>query len=629
MSEESKDRRFRPSLLGGPLAARARPLLPAFLIVAAGIAVYSNTFFVPFHFDDLPKIRHNPAIRTWWPPWLALEQGRPVAQYTFALNYAVHGYDVWGYHVVNLAIHLTSGLLLYGIVRRTLSRTPLEARWGPVSDPLALVIALIWTVHPLQTQAVTYIVQRHESLMGMFFLATFYAFLRAQEAAWPWLWYGAAMGFCVLGLRTKEVMAAAPPLLLWHDRVFVGGTWREIARRRKWFHLGLLAMDIVLLLAPLAIAIIAHRDSSEDSTVIFVEGLTPWTYLVSQSGVIVHYLRLCFWPQGQCLDYVWPVAKGIGEVLPQSLLILALLGATVWCMFRHPPWGFLGGWFFLILAPTSSIVPIADLAFEHRMYLPLAAVVAATTLGVFTALVRPRASNRTTTVTALTFALFVAAALGTVAFHRNYVYSDARTLWSDVVAKRPNNPRGLYNLGVTEYESKRYEAAMRLFLRAIELLPTYAAAYNDAGLAMEKLGKTDLAMAYYRRALELDPKHAEAHVNLGKLLRSSDPAKAIDHFRLALQFKPHYSEAHNNLGAMLVRSDPQVAEKHYQLALEYDSLNPDAHNNYANLLARRGEREAAIKHYRRALELRPDFELAQKNLRIVERMHQGKNAASQ
>jgi len=649
-SRESAPRRSVLSVLAGHFAARGRALWPPLLILVAGIAVYSNTFSVPFHFDDFRNIRDNPAIRTWWPPWDVLAGPRPVPQYTFALNYAVHGYDVWGYHLVNLAIHVSAGLLLYGVVRRTLSRTELPSRWGAAGDQLALVVALIWTVHPLQTQAVTYIVQRHESLMGMLFLATFYAFLRAQEASRPRLWYGAAIGFCALGMASKEVMAAAPPLVLWYDRVFMSGSWGEIVRRRKGFYLGLLAT--YGLLAPLVYSMIAHRESMENVGVMYVEGITPWRYLLSQSGVIVHYLGLSVWPRNQCFDYGWPAAKSVGEVLPQALVVVSLLAATVWSVFRHPKWSFLGGWFFLILAPTSSVVPIRDLAFEHRMYLPLAAVAAVGVLGTYVILtafwrafhVSPTWKTAAHLAVSGTAVLLLACA----ANDRNSVYATEISLWSDVVRIAPLNARGWVNLGMVLHENNQSMEALACLERAIQLAPNDAGAHRNLGCVLHHFRRFSEAAEHYEVAIRLGGKDDEllallaaalvplgrareaeelcrtvlqqrpdsvmAHVNLANALAAEGRiTEALPHFQEALKIAPETAEAHAGIARIVADRDPKAARDHLAEAIRLRPNSPNVHLEMGNLVAKT-KPQAAIRHYEAALRLDPEFPDALFNL---------------
>ncbi|HWP44326.1 MAG TPA: glycosyltransferase family 39 protein, partial [Blastocatellia bacterium] len=338
-------------------------------IIAAAAIAYMNSFEGPFIFDDR-EILTNTYIRDLWPPWQAMfappNVSRPLVALSLAINYAISGLDVWSYHVLNLMIHMLAGLALFGVVRRTLASSTLSQQYGPSSYALALVVALVWTVHPLQTQSVTYIIQRGESLMGLFYLTTLYSAIRGSDSPRRRAWYAAAILSCAAGMLSKQVMITAPVVVLLYDRMFLSGSFKEALRRRWPLYAGLAATWGLL-----AATLLAMPPS--ETAGFGVKTITPWAYFVSQFSVIVHYLRLSLWPDALCLDYAWPEAKSAGEVIPYAVALLVLGGATLWALWRRKPAGFLGAWFFLILSVTSSFVPLSDLAFEHRMYLPLAA----------------------------------------------------------------------------------------------------------------------------------------------------------------------------------------------------------------------------------------------------------------
>lgn len=224
----------------------ARKLVPLLLVIA-GILAYHNSLFTPFVFDDSVSITLNRTIRHLWPVWEALlpphrtglpVEGRPVVNFTLAVNYALGGVTPWGYHALNLAIHILAGLTLFGIARRTLLRPAMSGRFGAEATSLALAIALLWTVHPLQTEAVTYVVQRAESLMGLFYLLTMYCFIRGVESRWPGRWYALSVAACLLGMGSREVMVSAPLMVLFYDRTFVAGSFPEAWKRRWWLYRG-------------------------------------------------------------------------------------------------------------------------------------------------------------------------------------------------------------------------------------------------------------------------------------------------------------------------------------------------------------------------------------------------------
>ena len=269
--------------------------------VLATIAAYSNSFRGVLIFDDEPWIVNNRAIRQLWPiqSWLlpqeVLVRGRPVISFTLAVNYALGATNVRGYHALNLAIHILASLVLFGIVRRTLVSPGLGNRFDAVAMPLALVVTILWAVHPLQTQAVTYIIQRCESLVGLFYLLTLYCVIRGATSARPSIWSVAAVTTCVLGMATKESMATAPIVVLLYDCTFLSGSFRSALRTRLGLYLGMAASWAVV--AGLLIATGFYGGT----TGFAVNQFTWWSYLGTQPAVLVHYLRLCSGPA----DFAW------------------------------------------------------------------------------------------------------------------------------------------------------------------------------------------------------------------------------------------------------------------------------------------------------------------------------------
>ncbi len=568
---------IRPETLRETPQSRWSAVIAVGILVASGMLAYADSFSAPFVFDTL-SITQNPAIYTLWP--LTSNIWRPVGWWSFAINYAIGGTNVWGYHATNLAIHLAAALTLFGIVLRSLSHGRLVARFGPAGWGLALVVALLWLVHPLQTQSVTYIFQRFESLMGLFFLLTLYSFIRAQDSSRSTAWYVSAVACCLLAVMTKEVAVAAPLLVLWYDRTFVAASWREIFHRRWALYAGLGGTLVVL-----AAIIRSQADKLPTAGLLVVKGVTPLQYAVSQPGVIAHYLRLSLWPAGLCLDYAWPVADTAAKIVPPLVLIAALLALTVWSIFRWPAWSFLGAWFFLILAPTSSIVPIVDLAFEHRMYLPLAAVLTGVVIGGYLfsgwLLARrwPVAGRRPFVLALIGYGLMgaISMTMGCLTVRRNLDYRSAITIWSDSVRKSPKNARAYVNLGVALAEQGQVDEAAVHYRKALEIRPDYADAYYNLGVNLDKRGQVDEAIAHYRKALELRPDFATAQNNLAWVLATC-------------------SDASLRNGAKAV----ELAEQAVQLS---NSQDPEFLDTLAAAYAEAGLFSMAMQTARRALDL--------------------------
>src|SRR5262249_17111312 len=240
---------------------------------------------------------------------------------SLAVNYAFDALNVWGFHAVNLAIHILAGFALYGVVRRMLGSARLRARYERSAPWLAGAAVLIWLVHPLQTESVTYIIQRAESLMGLFYLLTLYCGIRGLGSSRSLWWFVVAIAASALGMATKEGMVSAPIMMLLYDRLFVAASFREVVRRRWGFYAGLAATW-----TPVLILLTMSKVSESTGA---TAGLTPWRYLVTQFSVIVHYLRLSFWPSPLVLDYTWKLPQTVFDVLPSALVVLALAAGTV------------------------------------------------------------------------------------------------------------------------------------------------------------------------------------------------------------------------------------------------------------------------------------------------------------
>jgi tetratricopeptide (TPR) repeat protein len=572
------------------------------LLVAAGVLLYAGSFSNPFVFDDLAWIRHD-RIGALWPPAAALGgSSRPILNLSLALNYAVGGMNPTGYHVFNTVVHVLATLTLYGIVRRTLRSRPLRARYADAADGLAFAAALIWSVHPLATQAVAYVIQRAESLMALFYLLTLYCAIRSAASERRGAWTLAAWLCCALGMGTKEVMVSAPLVALLYDRTFLSGTFGAALRARSALYLGLAASWIVLLL---------RYESGAFSGGAAWAGfglpdLSAVEYARSQPGVIVHYLRLAIWPHPLVLDYGWPVADAAAEILlPTSLL--ALLGvATLWALWRKPALGFLGACFFLALAPTSSVMPIVDLAFEHRMYLALAVLVVAAVL--FADALLARAARPPGLGVALLLAVVVPLSATTLLRIRDY--RSPLVLWQTVVDAAPGNARGHMNVGVALTKLGRNEEALAPLGRAIELDPDNAEAHSNLAFALIALGRTEEALSHYRRALEILPTYADAHSNYGRALQQRGEIEAaLQHLRAAVRYDPRNATAQANLANALFRIDrPDEALQHFRESVRLDPYEPRPLAGAAWILAthpdpERREPAEAVRLAERAVEL--------------------------
>jgi tetratricopeptide (TPR) repeat protein len=659
-----------------PAIARAAVLLGVAVLLA-----YHNTLFAPFVFEDLPAIARNSSIRTLWPPAEVLLPGKlaghgvapwPLVNFSFALNYAAGGLNVTGYHVVNILIHGAAAVLLFAVVRRTLELPQLKQRFGPSAFPMALAVALIWALHPLQTASVTSVVQRAEVMVGMFFLLLLHAFIRAaQDDARSGWWKAVAVVASLAGMASGAMMLAGPLIVFLYDRTFISGSWREAARRHGKLHLAI-AMTWLLGIGLLVrIGLGVGAAPVENSS-----GSLRW---LSQGAAPMKYLALSFWPKPLVFDYgwQWDVARTVTAMVPYLAGAGILIGATVWALVRRPVLGFLATWFLLSLAPGAFSISETPVA-EHRVYLALVSVIAVTVGFVGTTFGR----------SGMVVLFGLAALCGGLTVKRNFDYESAVVLWRDTVAKVPENPRAHFNLANALSAAGRSADAITHYQSALRLAPRYAVAHFNLGgvlmqlgrfaeavvhfrgalqhgdglvdvhlnlaAALVRLGRTTEAVAHYEiaarhgllakeeqlrfgralaeagridealvrllEAARLHPNHAETRVVTGMVLSAAGrTAEALQHFTAAVVADPNDAEARGALGDLLIESNrPSEALVHYEAALK---LQPGQaaiyHVGMGNALIRLGRAEEAVSHYESALQLNPDNQEASAGLRIV------------
>ena len=591
----------------------------ASLIVLAGLAAYANSFSGPFIYDDVASIVDNTSIHQLGAMRQVLSpprngetvSGRPLLNLSFAIDYAIGGTSTWNYHATNLLIHIFNGLLLLGILRRTLCLPVLRPRWGNAALGLAMAISLLWVLHPLQTESVTYIVQRAESLAAMFYLLVVYCVIRGIESPQGVLWYILAVVACFLGVATKETVATAPVLVLLYDRTLVSGSFRESIRRRWVLYLGLAASWGLFLGLVWSTGLVVRQEEF---------GLSdPWSYARSQPGVVLHYLRLSLWPHPLCFNYAWPVAHTVGAILPGALAIGLLGAATVWELRKKRGWGILGAWFFLMLAPTSSIMPLKQLAFEHRMYLPLAAVLTGVVAGGFLAcqyLIRTRRiAGRICPAVGMICVAVAAVGLGLLTCWRNEVYRTDLSIWQDTVAKAPHNGYAQGDLGNALVRVGRSAEALEPYERAIRLKPDFAEGHNNWGNALLMLGRPTEAIDHYQEAIRLKPEHPVTHNNWGNALSAlGRQSEAVEHYQEAIRLKPDNAVTHYNWGdALSALGRHSEAIEHYEQAVRLKADDAEAHYKWGNALLAMGRQPEAIEHYGQALRLQPDYAEAHNN----------------
>lgn len=585
--------------------------IAAALAVLGIFAIYANSFQVPFLLDDDVTILANPSIRELTdfgavldPPAHVFSAGRPLVNFSFALNYAVSGTSVAGYHFLNVLVHALSCLVLFGLVRRVLELPQFRSESPGTPRAIAAAVAALWALHPLQTAAVTYVSQRAESLMALFYLVTLYAFVRAASDAESRRWTIVSLVACLLGVLTKETMVTAPLVVLLLDRVLFSESFRAALRARTALYAGYAATWLVL-----AWLMIAQHLTTRG--VGFETGVTPFTYGLAETRAFTRYVALTFWPQPLVFDYGSEFLNASAlEAMGGCFFVAVAVGLAIYAWQRSPAAGFCLAIFFLILAPTTSFVPIAlQPMAENRMYLPLAALIVLLAVGVNAAVGSRRAA-------ALGFAAALALAGVTVA--RNHDFRGAVNIWTDTVAKRPDSSRARNNLGLALLAIPGRRAdAIQQFETALRLKPGFLEVHNNLGNALAEVpGRRDDAIAHYAAALRAKPTFAQAHANLANaLLRTpGHEAEALEHYRTALSLQPMNAALHANFATVIVADPARRCEamQHFETALRLDSRLAAAHAGLARLLAQHERRRAeAVPHYEAALRLDPtDAEVA-------------------
>lgn len=618
-----------------------RSALSLLFIIFLGLLVYSNTLHVPFVFDDIPNITGNLLIQnpslfadplrycSQVPPGTEAAvacgtyKSRFVGYLTLAVNHRLHGLDVMGYHLTNIGIHIINGLLVYFLVLLTFRTPRLQGQGDAFGPSVALFTALFFVCHPVQTQAVTYIVQRFASLATLFYLLSLVLYVKARLrqttnggagffSASALTFYFLSLVSAVCAMKTKEMAFTLPLVISLYELMFFEGK----ALKRILF---LLPPLLTMLIIPLSLVGL-HRPLGEvigdvsEATRVQTE-MSRWDYLFTQFRVIVTYIRLIFVPVGQNLDYDYPVYHSFFDpsVSFSFLFLLSIFGLGVYCLYRSrithhalrlTAFGIF--WFFITLSVESSIIPIQDVIFEHRLYLPSVGAFLAITTAVFLAgeklKTRGQAAWKAIPVALSLIIVFLAGA----AYARNRVWQDDVTLWSDVTAKSPNNARaynnlgigyqkrnemgkamemyekattlippfidsyynlgfvhfffsrydkGYYNLGIYYFKKGHYEEALRNYTKAIGANQNFGEVYNSRGIVYAAMGRYDDALSDYTRAMSIDPKSAGPHNNRGVLYAGKGLYReALEDLDTAIDLDPNYADAYYNRGVVLARS---------------------------------------------------------------------------
>ena len=585
--------------------------LTILLFFAIGFFIYSHTFNSPFVFDDELRILENYDIRL---ENLTIDgllkaafgkrtgRTRPIGSISFALNYYFHQYELAGYHIINIIIHIITGILLWLILKRTLNLKSMRSEFEH-HEWIALFAALLWLVNPVQTQSVTYIVQRYTSMAAMFCLFSFLFYLNGRLTALKgirWAWFSVAALAWLLALGCKENTAILPFIIFLYEWYF----FQDLSK--KWLKKQLKFVAAIVVAVGIIAWIYLGMDPWEKLTRLrdFSEGqFTLGQRLLTQTRVVIYYLSLIIVPHPfrLNLDYDFPLSHSLTDpftTLLSSIGIIGLIILAVLLANKQRLLSFCIVWFLGNLVIESSVIPLA-IIFEHRLYLPSMLV------GLIPAVLLYRYIQPKWLIAAIGCALIIIYAYWT--FERNYVWRDHLTLWADCVKKSPNKARAYAPLGAAQKKLNMLDEAFETFRKALELNPDFVEALHNMGVMLEDQNRINQAIAHYRRAVELEPSYLKSRNNLGvALLKTDKTDEAIAHFLIARQIEPRYAQTHYNLGLALAKEGRiEPAVESLVAALKLDPNNPNIHVKLGDVLLMQGKPEQATKHFQTALQLNP------------------------
>ncbi len=611
--------------------------LPVFLVLAfLATLIYSNTFSAPFVFDDIRNIVENPRIKA-LRNFLDFSGSRYIGFLSFALNYHFGMLDLFDYHLVNLSIHIANGFLVYLLIL-LLFRTPkiVSSDLTINARRMAFATALLFISHPIQTQAVTYIVQRFASLAALFYLLAVVCYLKWRQAESTGQsftltgigWYGLTLLSTVLAMKTKEISFTLPIMLVLIEVVFF-----QRRERSRW--LPLIPFLFSLLIIPFSRLDVvggAEEGFAKETTVI-----SRSEYLFTQFRVIVTYLRLLFLPIHQNLDYDYPIYSSFSEpsVLLSFLFLCTLFGLSIYLVFSSRASSRLMGfgmlWFFLTLSIESSIIPIRDVIFEHRLYLPsvgffVSCLIGISRVGQYLVPIkgRPGSFSRSSDWVFLFLLAVMIFSFSLATYQRNQIWTDRIALWEDVVKKSPNNIRAHNNLGLQYRAAGRLEDAMRQYQIILDSDPDYAVGHNNLAAVLEEQAKVDEAIIHYNLALQFKPNYLKPHMSLGLILgKQGRIDEAIPHFLEVLRINPSDALAHNQLAVALAkqgRFDESVP--HFSRAIEIDPTLAIAHNHLGLAYYKLGRYDEAEREFKTALQIDSQYSEAHRNLEATDRIRE-------
>lgn len=614
-------------------------------ISCLGIIVYSNTFNGSFHFDDRVFIVDNYAIKTianLLSNW-TFYPCRFITFLSLTLNYHFNGLHVFGYHLFNLAVHLLSACCVWWLVLLTLATPAMKQdKITRHADLIALLAGLVFVSHPLQTEAVTYIWQRTASMAALFYLASlcFYIKSRLLQTKNSQKFYVLSLITAVIAMFTKENTITLPLMILLYEFSFIsrlsGDQRRGVpSERRLWRvrwgnprsgpddpHTWLLLFPFLLTLLIIPLTILLTKAPQFVTILKFMHeqgGTTPWEYLLTQFRVMATYIRLLILPINQNIDYDYHIAKGLFEppILMSFIFLAGIFYAAIRLYSQYRLVSFSIFWFFLTLVPESSVFPLKNIIFEHRLYLPMAGYSLLLVGGMYYLIGRKAIK---TMVMLLAIIICINSIL---TYQRNKVWKDDLVLWSDAVKKSPQKARAVNNRGFAYYLQGKLPQAVADYNKAIALDPQLADAYAGRGLCYADSGHFAQAIADYNKAVSIKPDLSEGFYNRGiAYLHHGDLALALTDFTKVITFKSNYTaKAYYARGADYAQGgNVSQAITDYSRSIALDPANADAYYNRGLIFAQQKNFADAILDFDKVLEINPNDADAYNNRGILDGM---------
>jgi tetratricopeptide (TPR) repeat protein len=603
------------------------------VVILAGLAflLYANSFRVPWQFDDKPNIVDNLTVHLHSfssDQFLRLltesysESIRFFSYFTFALNFYFGGLNVFGYHLVNLLIHITAGVLVFWFISLTLGLPSQRGRYDSIRFKVAFLTSLIFIVHPVQTQSVTYIVQRMTSMASMFYLLAMILYIKGRLSSErrQILYYG-GMGLSgLLSIFSKENAFILPIFIALYEVFFFSRReGRFLHRERLRMFLVLLGLGLVglLLLWGKYIHVIEEGYRYRD--------FTMSERVLTQLRVVLYYLSLLVYPHPSRLnlDYDFLVSKSLFDPISTLLSLMAILffiGVGIWKMKKWPILSFFIFWYFGNLVIESSIMPL-EMVYEHRLYLPCIGPVFLFSLllvRLWEKWIPFEQRNREAIFAGAVILIVFPFSWSTV--ERNSVWRSELQLWTDCVKKSPQKGRPHYNLGNSYYAGGQIDKAIGEFELSLKLDPKMAPAHFNLGVIDYNQGRFDDAVRRFKKAISINPQYAQAYVSLGEVYyRTERNDEATADFEMALKVEPYNARAINNLGLVFLRrGDLDGALLRFKKAVMVDPNHIEAHVNLAEAYVREGRLDQGLLEIRKAIALNPDYGDAHTVLGIIQ-----------